>query len=83
MSIPDMFNERGVQLKGGAVIPVAKVPSPGGIERHGAAVVNNPDERVLLDGHFYYSGEIPRVSAFRKGPRRSPLSNRPECSVAA
>ena len=29
--------------------------------------MNNPDERLLLDRHFYYSGEIPRVSAFEKG----------------
>jgi 7,8-dihydropterin-6-yl-methyl-4-(beta-D-ribofuranosyl)aminobenzene 5'-phosphate synthase len=29
--------------------------------------VNDPDERTLLDGHFYYSGEIPRISAFEKG----------------
>ena len=31
------------------------------------AVVNNPDERLLLDGHFYYSGEIPRISSFERG----------------
>jgi 7,8-dihydropterin-6-yl-methyl-4-(beta-D-ribofuranosyl)aminobenzene 5'-phosphate synthase len=64
---PDMFNERGVRLKGGAIIPVAKVPLPAEIERHGATVVNDLDERLLLDGHFYYSGEIPRISAFEKG----------------
>jgi 7,8-dihydropterin-6-yl-methyl-4-(beta-D-ribofuranosyl)aminobenzene 5'-phosphate synthase len=26
-------------------------------------VVNDPAERLLLDGHFYYSGEIPQVRA--------------------
>jgi 7,8-dihydropterin-6-yl-methyl-4-(beta-D-ribofuranosyl)aminobenzene 5'-phosphate synthase len=64
---PDMFNERGVRLKSGMIIPVAKVPSPADMERLGATVVNNPAERLLLDGHFYYSGEIPRVTSFEKG----------------
>src|SRR5271165_339021 len=64
---PDMFNERGVQLKSGTVIPVAKVPPPAELEAHGATVVNSPVERLLLDGNFYYSGEIPRVSSFEKG----------------
>ena len=37
------------------------------MEAHGAVVVNDPKERLLLDGHFYYSGEIPRVSSFETG----------------
>jgi len=64
---PDMFNERGIQLKSGSVIPAAKVPSPAALEQRGAAVVNRLEERLLLDGHFYYSGEIPRITAFEKG----------------
>jgi 7,8-dihydropterin-6-yl-methyl-4-(beta-D-ribofuranosyl)aminobenzene 5'-phosphate synthase len=64
---PDMFNERGVRLKSGTVIPVANVPSPAELESHGASVMNSPESRLLLDRHFYYSGEIPRVSAFEKG----------------
>ena len=55
----DTFNERGVTLKGGAIITVAKVPLPAEIEKLGATVVNDPAERLLLDGNFYYSGEIP------------------------
>ncbi|HTO79314.1 MAG TPA: MBL fold metallo-hydrolase, partial [Methylocystis sp.] len=58
---------RGVRLKSGTVVPVQNVPSPAEIEKHGATVVNDPAERLLLDGHFYYSGEIPRVSSFEKG----------------
>src|SRR5215472_16548065 len=50
---PDMFNERGVKLKGGEIIPVAKVPLPAELEQYGATVVNDPEERLLLDGHFY------------------------------
>ena len=64
---PGMFNERAVRLGSGRVVPVANVPLPADLERHGAKVVNSPAERLLLDGHFYYSGEIPRVTSFEKG----------------
>jgi 7,8-dihydropterin-6-yl-methyl-4-(beta-D-ribofuranosyl)aminobenzene 5'-phosphate synthase len=64
---PDMFNERGIRLNSGMVVPVAKVPDPPELEACGATVVNSGAERLLLDGHFYYSGEIPRRSAFEKG----------------
>jgi 7,8-dihydropterin-6-yl-methyl-4-(beta-D-ribofuranosyl)aminobenzene 5'-phosphate synthase len=64
---PGMFNERAVKLKSGTIVPVAKVPLPSEMEALGATVVNNAAERLLLDGHFYYSGEIPRVSVFEKG----------------
>ena len=67
-----MFNERGIRLTNGAVdFPVAKVPLPAEIEACGAAVVNDAGERLLLDGHFYYSGEIPRVTPFERGRVRS------------
>ncbi|MFZ5782381.1 MAG: MBL fold metallo-hydrolase [Pseudomonadota bacterium] len=64
---PGMFNERGVLLKNGVVFPAARVPTPGEMEERGARVVNDGRPRLLLDGHFYYSGEIPRVSAFETG----------------
>ena len=41
---------------------------PGTIETGAAPpTVSDPHERVLLDAHFYYSGEIPRLSPFEKG----------------
>jgi 7,8-dihydropterin-6-yl-methyl-4-(beta-D-ribofuranosyl)aminobenzene 5'-phosphate synthase len=64
---PGMFNERGVLLKSGVVFPAARVPSTAAMEDRGARVVNDPAARLLLDGHFYYSGEIPRVTAFETG----------------
>jgi len=64
---PDMFNERGVLLQDGTIFPAARVPTPAQMEAQGARVVNEGQARTLLDGHFYYSGEIPRVSAFEKG----------------
>jgi 7,8-dihydropterin-6-yl-methyl-4-(beta-D-ribofuranosyl)aminobenzene 5'-phosphate synthase len=64
---PRMFNERAVRLGSGRIVPVANVPLPPELEKRGAIVVNSPAERLLLEGHFYYSGEIPRVSSFEKG----------------
>jgi len=64
---PGMFNERAVRLSSGKIVPVANVPLPPELDRRGAMVVNNAEDRLLLDGHFYYSGEIPRVTAFEKG----------------
>ena len=64
---PGMFNERAVRLSGGRLVPVARVPLPSDIEARGGIVVNDAHERLLLDGHFYYSGQIPRVSSFETG----------------
>jgi 7,8-dihydropterin-6-yl-methyl-4-(beta-D-ribofuranosyl)aminobenzene 5'-phosphate synthase len=64
---PEMFNERGVLLGGGIVMPVANVPTPVAMAAQGAVVVNDGEERLLLDGHVYCSGPIPRVSAFETG----------------
>jgi 7,8-dihydropterin-6-yl-methyl-4-(beta-D-ribofuranosyl)aminobenzene 5'-phosphate synthase len=64
---PGMFNERAVRLGSGRIVPVANVPLPPELNRHGATVVNSAEERLLLDSHFYYSGEIPRVTPFEKG----------------
>lgn len=64
---PGMFNERGVLLQNGSIFPAARVPTPAQMEARGARVVNDGKARLLLDDHFYYSGEIPRVSAFEKG----------------
>ena len=60
---PGMFNDRAVRLKSGMIVPVANVPRPADLEQRGAKIVNSGDARLLLDGHFYLSGEIPRVTA--------------------
>jgi 7,8-dihydropterin-6-yl-methyl-4-(beta-D-ribofuranosyl)aminobenzene 5'-phosphate synthase len=64
---PGMFNERGVLLQNGTIFPAARVPTPAQLEAWGARVVNDGRARPLLDGHFYYSGEIPRVTSFETG----------------
>jgi 7,8-dihydropterin-6-yl-methyl-4-(beta-D-ribofuranosyl)aminobenzene 5'-phosphate synthase len=56
-----------VLLKSGTIFPAARVPTPAQMEERGAKVVNDGKARLLLDSHFYYSGEIPRVSSFETG----------------
>lgn len=43
------------------------IPSKKDLEHRGANLVINDNERVLLDGMFFLSGEIPRVTPFEKG----------------
>lgn len=64
---PGMFMERAARLTGGAIGRFQNVPSPAVLTQHGAEVVDRGEEALLLDGHFYLSGEIPRVSDFEKG----------------
>ena len=64
---PLMFRERGLRLSPDQVIPTEKVPTPETLAAHGAEVINDADERLLLDHHFYYSGPIPRVTSFETG----------------
>ncbi len=64
---PGMFLERGARLTTGAIAPFQKVPAPAELTAHGAQVMNSRDSRLLLDGCFYLSGEIPRVSSFETG----------------
>jgi 7,8-dihydropterin-6-yl-methyl-4-(beta-D-ribofuranosyl)aminobenzene 5'-phosphate synthase len=64
---PGMFLERACQLSDGRIVPFEKVPSPEQLSSQGATVVNDAQERELLDGYFYLSGEIPRVTSFEHG----------------
>ena len=79
---PGMFNERAVRLGTGQLVQVANVPRPLELERCGASVVNSPEARLLLDGHFYYSGEVPRVTPFEKGRDDHFCRARPEADWA-
>src|SRR6266571_2910467 len=49
---PGMFNERAVRLSSGKIVPVANVPLPSELDRRGAIVVDNPEDRLLRDDHF-------------------------------
>jgi 7,8-dihydropterin-6-yl-methyl-4-(beta-D-ribofuranosyl)aminobenzene 5'-phosphate synthase len=64
---PGMFLERGARLTNGQIAPFEPVPTVAELAAHGAQVVNDGGARLLLEDHFYLSGEIPRVSSFEKG----------------
>lgn len=64
---PGMFLERGARLTSGQIAPFQPVPSLAALAAHGAQTINSESGRLLLDGCFYLSGEIPRQSSFEKG----------------
>lgn len=64
---PGMFSHRGELLDSGDVYPLEDIPSVGAFERAGGHVENDAGRRLLLDGMFYLSGEIPRTASYEKG----------------
>ena len=62
-----MFVTRGMRLPNGMVIPAENVMNPVDLARRGAAIVNSPDPRAIMEQMFYISGEIPRVTAYERG----------------
>jgi 7,8-dihydropterin-6-yl-methyl-4-(beta-D-ribofuranosyl)aminobenzene 5'-phosphate synthase len=63
----EMFLHRGERLENGDVYPLEDIPSVGMLEEAGGQVENDPEPRLLLDGMFYLSGEIPRTTSYEKG----------------
>jgi 7,8-dihydropterin-6-yl-methyl-4-(beta-D-ribofuranosyl)aminobenzene 5'-phosphate synthase len=64
---PGMFATRGMRQANGIVIPAERVMDPIELERRGAAIVNSPDARAIMEQMFYVSGEIPRVTSYERG----------------
>jgi len=64
---PGMFVPRGTLRHGGEPLPQKPVPSPQELAAAGAAGVNEPQARLILDQLFYLSGEIPRVTPYERG----------------
>jgi 7,8-dihydropterin-6-yl-methyl-4-(beta-D-ribofuranosyl)aminobenzene 5'-phosphate synthase len=64
---PGMFLTRGRQLPDGEIMPMEDVPSETEVTAHGARVVSTRKPQSFLDGMFYLSGEIPRVTPFETG----------------
>jgi 7,8-dihydropterin-6-yl-methyl-4-(beta-D-ribofuranosyl)aminobenzene 5'-phosphate synthase len=64
---PGMYRSRAMKAADGSMRPFADVPSPAQLEQVGAEVINATEPQVVLDGLFYISGEIPRVTAFETG----------------
>jgi 7,8-dihydropterin-6-yl-methyl-4-(beta-D-ribofuranosyl)aminobenzene 5'-phosphate synthase len=64
---PGMFAERGQRQPDGGVLPAAMLPTPDELAQAGAAPKVTDAPQLLLDGMFYLSGEIPRVTAYETG----------------
>jgi 7,8-dihydropterin-6-yl-methyl-4-(beta-D-ribofuranosyl)aminobenzene 5'-phosphate synthase len=64
---PGMFRSRGRYMVNGRVLRSKDVPSTGELESHGALVIATDRAQSLLDGAFYLSGEIPRITPFERG----------------
>jgi 7,8-dihydropterin-6-yl-methyl-4-(beta-D-ribofuranosyl)aminobenzene 5'-phosphate synthase len=70
--VPVHLNEgqlvrRANTLPDGGYLPYKDVPKPAELEQAGAMVTVSPDARLLVDGLFYLSGEIPRVTPYEQG----------------
>jgi 7,8-dihydropterin-6-yl-methyl-4-(beta-D-ribofuranosyl)aminobenzene 5'-phosphate synthase len=64
---PDAFRSRARKLPTGQMLASKDVPNAETLTNHGAKVVCMRTAQTLLDGLFYLSGEIPRVTPFERG----------------
>jgi 7,8-dihydropterin-6-yl-methyl-4-(beta-D-ribofuranosyl)aminobenzene 5'-phosphate synthase len=64
---PGMFHSRGMKTPDGSVRLMDDVPSVADLTAHGADVVVTAEPQSILDGTFFVSGEIPRVTTFERG----------------
>ncbi|MEI6160647.1 MAG: MBL fold metallo-hydrolase [Roseococcus sp.] len=64
---PGMFRERGMRQADGGVLPMDFIPSLAEWTAMGAAPVVSADAQLALDGLFYVSGEIPRITPYERG----------------
>ncbi len=64
---PDMFYSRALKMPDGKMFRVEDVPSVELLSANRADVIVTTEEQSILDGSFYVSGEIPRVTAFERG----------------
>lgn len=64
---PGMFRRRGLQFPDGSLLALKDVPKPEELARHGAEVVTSDAPVPLVDGAFWLSGEIPRVTPYEQG----------------
>lgn len=64
---PGMFRQRAAKLPNGGFRLMEDVPSIKALTMHGARVIATAEPQLALHGHFYVSGEIPRVTPFERG----------------
>jgi 7,8-dihydropterin-6-yl-methyl-4-(beta-D-ribofuranosyl)aminobenzene 5'-phosphate synthase len=64
---PDMYRTRATKAADGSFRMFEDVPSAAQLTQHGAEVIHSTRPQLVLDDHFYLSGEIPRVTSFEVG----------------
>lgn len=64
---PGMFRQRAAKLPDGSFRLMEDVPSPKALGTHGARMVATTEPQYPLDGLFFVSGEIPRMTPFERG----------------
>ena len=64
---PGMFAQRGSQRPDGTMYVNERLPEPTALEKAGARVIVTREARLIADGCFAVSGEIPRVTPYEVG----------------
>lgn len=64
---PGMFRPRGARQPDGGVLPMAPIPTPEEWALLGAEPVVTDTPQTCLDGRFFVSGEIPRITSYEQG----------------
>ncbi|HUN42476.1 MAG TPA: MBL fold metallo-hydrolase [Acetobacteraceae bacterium] len=64
---PGMFRPRGQRQPDGGVLPMDPIPTPAQCGLLGAEPVVTDAPQTCLDGTFFISGEIPRITSYEKG----------------
>jgi 7,8-dihydropterin-6-yl-methyl-4-(beta-D-ribofuranosyl)aminobenzene 5'-phosphate synthase len=64
---PGMFRQRASKLPDGSFRLMEDVPQPRQLSLHGARVIATTEPQTPLDGFFWVSGEIPRVTPYETG----------------
>ena len=64
---PGMFRQRALTLPSGTILPIKAIPNPSELMDLGARVISSQQSQLILDGYFWLSGEIPRVTSYERG----------------
>jgi 7,8-dihydropterin-6-yl-methyl-4-(beta-D-ribofuranosyl)aminobenzene 5'-phosphate synthase len=64
---PGMFGSRALKMPDGTMREMEDVPSTEMLNQNGARVISVTEPQFVLDGMFYISGEIPRLTSFEEG----------------
>lgn len=64
---PGMFRQRALRLPDGGLLPIREIASPEALEARGATPIIVDEPMAVLDGMFYVSSEIPRLTSYERG----------------